>query len=377
MKKCPECNSLAKDTLKECPNCGYPFNGTEEVFEKDLNVIEETVAASIEENTVNMNLCQDTAHEQNETKEDSTTDDDVESASNEAEINVNSDTQNSSETSKQSSDDTIETTKRGKESQSEVTTDTYKIVQSAVTEKGKIKLDKRSILEIVGSAILVISLICAINFNGKYQETTKELEIINQKHNSLEDENEKLTATVSELNNKINELENGAASQLVIIKNAYEKGEWQNVIDLTSKLHEKYNGSEEDKQAQEMAKQSQAKIDEAKAAKAAEEARGYETGITYDQLARTPDDFKGKKVKFYGKVVQVIEGSGSVQIRLAVEDNYDTILLGEYSSSTVSSRVLEDDYITIYGTSVGTISYKSTMGGTITIPGVYIDKIDQ
>lgn len=376
MKKCPECNSLAKDTLKECPNCGYPFNGTEEVFEKDLNVIEETVAASIEENTVNMNLCQDTAHEQNETKEDSTTDDDVESASNEAEINVNSDTQNSSETSKQSSDDTIETTKRGKESQSEVTTDTYKIVQSAVTEKGKIKLDKRSILEIVGSAILVISLICAINFNGKYQETTKELEIINQKHNSLEDENEKLTATVSELNNKINELENGAASQLVIIKNAYEKGEWQNVIDLTSKLHEKYNGSEEDKQAQEMAKQSQAKIDEAKAAKAAEEARGYETGITYDQLARTPDDFKGKKVKFYGKVVQVIEGSGSVQIRLAVDDNYDTILLGEYSSSTVSSRVLEDDYITIYGTSVGTISYKSTMGGTITIPGVYIDKID-
>lgn len=377
MKKCPECNSLAKDTLKECPNCGYPFNGTEEVFEKDLNVIEETVAASIEENTVNMNLCQDTAHEQNETKEDSTTDDDVESASNEAEINVNSDTQNSSETSKQSSDDTIETTKRGKESQSEVTTDTYKIVQSAVTEKGKIKLDKRSILEIVGSAILVISLICAINFNGKYQETTKELEIINQKHNSLEDENEKLTATVSELNNKINELENGAASQLVIIKNAYEKGEWQNVIDLTSKLHEKYNGSEEDKQAQEMAKQSQAKIDEAKAAKAAEEARGYETGITYDQLARTPDDFKGKKVKFYGKVVQVIEGSGSVQIRLAVDDNYDAILLGEYSSSTVSSRVLEDDYITIYGTSVGTISYKSTMGGTITIPGVYIDKIDQ
>ena len=104
-----------------------------------------------------------------------------------------------------------------------------------------------------------------------------------------------------------------------------------------------------------MAKQSQAKIDEAKAAKAAEEARGYETGITYDQLARTPDDFKGKKVKFYGKVVQVIEGSGSVQIRLAVDDNYDTILLGEYSSSTVSSRVLEDDYITIYGTSVGTI----------------------
>ena len=86
----------------------------------------------------------------------------------------------------------------------------------------------------------------------------------------------------------------------------------------------------------------------------------------------------GKKVKFSGKVVQVIEGSGDdVQIRLAVNDDYDTILFGQYSSDIVSSRVLEDDYITIYGMSVGTISYESTMGGTITIPGVYIDKIEQ
>lgn len=126
-----------------------------------------------------------------------------------------------------------------------------------------------------------------------------------------------------------------------------------------------------------MAKNSQSKLDEAAAAKAAEEAQGYETGITYDQLARTPDDFKGKKVKFTGKVVQVIEGSGSIQIRLAVNDNYDTILFGQYDSSIVGSRVLEDDHITIYGTSAGTISYQSTMGGTITIPGVSIEKIDQ
>lgn len=75
--------------------------------------------------------------------------------------------------------------------------------------------------------------------------------------------------------------------------------------------------------------------------------------------------------------MQVIEGSGSIQIRLAVNDNYDTILLGQYDSSIVGSRVLEDDHITIYGTSAGTISYQFTMGGTITIPGVSIEKIDQ
>ena len=133
--------------------------------------------------------------------------------------------------------------------------------------------------------------------------------------------------------------------------------------------------AEQEKQAIEDA-EAQKKAEE-EAARAAEEAKGYETGITYDQLARTPDDFVGKKVKFYGKVIQVIEGGSTVQIRLAVNEDYDTILLGEYNNSIVSSRVLDDDLITIYGTSQGLISYKSTMGGTITIPSVSIDKIDQ
>ena len=54
------------------------------------------------------------------------------------------------------------------------------------------------------------------------------------------------------------------------------------------------------------------------------------TVITYDNLARTPDDYQGKKVKFYGKVLQVMEGDGEIQIRLAVNDDYDTVLYGAY-----------------------------------------------
>ncbi|MDO5118398.1 MAG: hypothetical protein Q4D34_07925, partial [Eggerthellaceae bacterium] len=115
---------------------------------------------------------------------------------------------------------------------------------------------------------------------------------------------------------------------------------------------------------------------EEEAARAAEEAMGYETGITYDQIARTPDDYKGSKVMFYGKVIQVIESDDRVQIRLAVDGDYDTVLLGEYDASIVSSRVLEDDWITIYGISAGTITYKSTFGGNITVPGVLIERID-
>lgn len=132
-------------------------------------------------------------------------------------------------------------------------------------------------------------------------------------------------------------------------------------------------------EAKEAAEKKKAEEEAAAAAKKKqeeEEARGYDTGITYDQLARTPDDYELKKVKFYGRVIQVLEGDGVTQIRLAVDDNYDTVLYGEYNSSIVSSRVLEDDFITISGISMGLLSYESTMGGTITIPSISIDKID-
>ena len=72
-----------------------------------------------------------------------------------------------------------------------------------------------------------------------------------------------------------------------------------------------------------------------------------------------------------------MEGDSSIQIRFAVGDDYDTILYGEYDSSIVNSRILEDDYITIMGVSAGLLTYESTMGGNITIPSVLIDKIDQ
>lgn len=148
---------------------------------------------------------------------------------------------------------------------------------------------------------------------------------------------------------------------------------------------EKAKAEEERKEAEEKAKKVEEKKAAEKAAKekeeaekaAEEEAAGYETGITYDQIARNPDDYKGKKVKFTGKVLQVIESTDAIQIRLAVDDDYDTVLLGEYSPSIVSSRVLEDDHITIYGKSAGVITYKSTLGGNITIPGVLVERIDQ
>lgn len=97
----------------------------------------------------------------------------------------------------------------------------------------------------------------------------------------------------------------------------------------------------------------------------------YKTGITYDQVARTPDDYEGKKMQFTGRVIQVIEGKSETQIRLAVDGNSDNIILVGFDPDILNgSRVLEDDLVTVSGTSVGTVSYKSTMGGKITIPAM-------
>ncbi len=196
------------------------------------------------------------------------------------------------------------------------------------------------------------------------------------KINTLESEKQELQAQVDSQNEELEELKNGADATLVKIKNAYEEKDWDTVISLAGELHSKYNGSDADKEGQTLAEQAQAELDAAAAKAAEEEAKGYETGITYDQLARTPDDYIGKKVKFSGKVVQVLEGDDTVDIRLAVNSDHNTILYGVYDKKITSSRVLEDDIITVYGTSLGTISYKSTFGGTITIPGIVVSKIE-
>lgn len=97
----------------------------------------------------------------------------------------------------------------------------------------------------------------------------------------------------------------------------------------------------------------------------------YKTGITYDQVARTPDDFKGKKIQFTGKVLQVLEDGDSVQLRLAVDGNYDNVILINLDNDILhGSRILEDDLVTASGESIGTVSYDSTMGGKITIPAM-------
>lgn len=102
----------------------------------------------------------------------------------------------------------------------------------------------------------------------------------------------------------------------------------------------------------------------------------YDTNITYEQLARTPDDYEGKAVCFTGEVVQVLEDEDEIQIRLAIDGDYDKMIIIGYEPSIMNERILENDNITIYGLSVGIFTYESSLNVPISIPAVWVDHIE-
>ena len=106
------------------------------------------------------------------------------------------------------------------------------------------------------------------------------------------------------------------------------------------------------------------------------EKQGYNTGITYKQLARTPEKYEGEKVKFSGKVLQVSEGFLGDVIRLGVNGSYDNVLYLNVPLGITEERILEDDYITIYGVSQGIKTYTTVLGASMSIPQVDVDKIN-
>lgn len=95
--------------------------------------------------------------------------------------------------------------------------------------------------------------------------------------------------------------------------------------------------------------------------------------IPYKNLARTPDQYNGERIKIYGQVIQVLEDGDQLNLRVATKDSgygeyYDDVVLVDYTYKKGESRILEDDMITVWGTYGGTYTYDSTMGGKITVP---------
>lgn len=117
----------------------------------------------------------------------------------------------------------------------------------------------------------------------------------------------------------------------------------------------------------------------AKPAKTAEEIKNeYKESCQvygYKDIARQPDDYKGKKAKFRGKVIQVSEGiinSNKITLRVEVTEGeygwWDDPVLVTYTYRKGENKILEDDIVNMYGTIEGTESYITVLGANVTIP---------
>lgn len=103
---------------------------------------------------------------------------------------------------------------------------------------------------------------------------------------------------------------------------------------------------------------------------------------SYDDLARNPGDYVGGNIVVTGEVMQVQEGTDfNTYIVLIEQDEYgyynsDSAVLMQLDSSYSGTRILEDDIITVYGTSTDLYTYTTVLGASRTVPsmiGEYVD----
>ena len=216
------------------------------------------------------------------------------------------------------------------------------------------------IMTLIMSSILLMPITTGCSSN-EVEELQSQVTKLEQENETLENKNTELEKNNKTLQDKVDQ-----AKPWFEMKEEEQK-------QLEEKLaKEKAEKEEAERKAKEEAEA------KAKAEQEAKEKQGYETGITYDQLARTPDEYMCELCKFRGEVVQVLEDGDTVNMRLAVNGNYDNMLLLNVSQDKLSEgRILEGDYITIYGMSMGIQTYTSTMNKQVSIPWILVYEIDR
>ena len=99
--------------------------------------------------------------------------------------------------------------------------------------------------------------------------------------------------------------------------------------------------------------------------------------LSYQEVARYPNKYKGQPIQIYGKVNQIIPGSGNsiiMQIHTKKDDYFD-IYLGdvfsvEYTRTPNEARIIEDDIVRVYGTFTGIEEYDTVLGTTDSVPSI-------
>lgn len=253
-------------------------------------------------------------------------------------------------------------------------------------------MNRKNLIAVIISLVMILSA-CTPTDTGTAEKDQKKIESLAAQVAEGESKLEGIELEMEEKNNSIESYESLASEwaqteeSLVAVQSEYatykdrmSPYEALDEAEAEARLLEAERITREEREAEQERQESIAaseskRLEEEERERAEEEAKGYETGITYTQLARTPDDYIGEKVKFKGTVIQVIEdpNSTTLELRIAVNNDYDNILYVILDQEILTQRVLDEDKVTICGISAGTITYESTGAGYITIPAVTVD----
>lgn len=100
------------------------------------------------------------------------------------------------------------------------------------------------------------------------------------------------------------------------------------------------------------------------------------SSYTYEEIARNPENVRGKNAKLSGKVVQVLQDGNDMVLRVNINGNYNQTVYVVYSKKTQDEdNILEGDNVSIYGELAGTKTYTTVLGGSMTIPQIYAEYI--
>ncbi|HFU9448885.1 TPA: hypothetical protein ACGOA2_000078 [Streptococcus agalactiae] len=77
------------------------------------------------------------------------------------------------------------------------------------------------------------------------------------------------------------------------------------------------------------------------------------------------------RVQITGKVLQVQKSDDSVNLRVAINDDYDQVVLVSIETSDYKDIIAENDNVTVYGLNAGLTSYKTTLGSELTVPSMW------
>ncbi len=97
--------------------------------------------------------------------------------------------------------------------------------------------------------------------------------------------------------------------------------------------------------------------------------------VSYDELARNTGNYRGKQIQISGRIFQIIkEPSGYIswggyEYLVATSGRSNNLIHVRFSHS-LSSRLLEGDHITIYGTGNGMFSYRTVLGASRSVPDI-------